>query len=350
MARPLRVEYEGAIYHVTVRGNGRRAIFLDDRDRRRFLVRLSDCLEAHTVRLYLFCLMSNHVHLMLETPAGNLSGFMHRLQTAYSVYFNRRHGRSGHLTQGRYGARVVRGEEYLLRLSRYIHLNPVFVRGAKQLPVRERIARLRKYPWSSYRSYIGRAAPPAFVEHAPMLAMVDAAATLGESAASGQGGQAERRRTYRRFVESAIAKTDEDLRRVMAASPLAIGSESFVQWVRQMHEKLLGRHGRAEDVALRRRSRRLPVERVLAIVCGRLGVDRAEVRRRQRGSLLRPIAAKMLCQYAGLTQRQAADLLGLSTGAAVSMQLKSLAAAAAAQGKLPRQLTAIEEAIEGEIN
>jgi len=72
MARPLRVEYEGAIYHVTIRGNDRRNIFLDDRDRQRFLDRLADCVEAHDIRLYMFCLMTNHVHLMLETPAGNL--------------------------------------------------------------------------------------------------------------------------------------------------------------------------------------------------------------------------------------------------------------------------------------
>ena len=103
MARPLRVEYEGAIYHVTARGNDRRSIFRDDRDRQRFCDRLGDCVEAHEVRLYMFCLMANHIHLMLETPAGNLSQFMHRLQTAYSVYFNRRHQRSGHLFQGSIG-------------------------------------------------------------------------------------------------------------------------------------------------------------------------------------------------------------------------------------------------------
>ena len=296
-------------------------IFRDDRDRRRLLDRLADCVEAHQVRLYMFCLMTNHVHLMLETPGGNLSEFMHRLQTAYSVYFNRRHGRSGHLFQGRYGARVVGGDEYILRLSRYIHLNPVFTRAARKLPLRERIDMLRRYRWSSYRSYVGRAGRLGFVDYAPMLAMTQAPA------------KAKRPGEYRTFVEAGVAESDRELERMLAISPLAIGSEKFVRWVRGMHDTLSGKGRRTEDVTLRRRSRRLAAERVIEIVCGQLGVGREEVPRRQRDSLLRPIVAKMLCRYSGLTQRQAGEFLNLSTGAAVSIQLKTLAAAAPSKGK-----------------
>jgi hypothetical protein len=285
----------------------------------------------------MFCLMGNHFHLMLETPAGNLSEFMHRLQTAYSVYFNRRHQRSGHLFQGRYHARVVRGEGYILRLSRYIHLNPIFTRAAKKLPLRERIDMLRRYRWSSYRSYIGRVAPLDFVDYAPMLAMTKAAT------------KAKRPGEYRKFVEAAIAKSDRDLGRILQASPLAIGSEEFMHWVRGVHDKLSGRRRRTEDVTLRRRSRRLAAERVIEIVCSQLGADRQEVPKQRKGSLLRPIIARMLCRYSGLTQRQAGELLDLSTGAAVSMQLKALASAADAKGQLRRQMTAIEKAIGEEI-
>ena len=338
MARPLRVKYEGAIYHVTVRGNDRRNIFRDDRGRQRFCDRLADCVEAHEVRLYMFCLMTNHVHLMLETPAGNLSEFMHRLQTAYSVYFNRRHQRSGHLFQGRYGARVVRGDGYILRLSRYIHLNPVFTTAAKKLPLRERIDMLRRYRWSSYRSYIGRSARVDFVDYAPMLAMTQAPT------------KAKRPGEYRKFVEAGIAKSDRDLERILAMSPLAIGSEKFMHWVRGMHDKLSGRRRRTEDVTLRRRPRRLAAERVIEIVCGQLGAEREKVGLRQRDSLLRPIVAKMLCRYSGLTQRQAGEFLNLSTGAAVSIQLKTLATATATNRKVRKQLAAIDQTICAEIN
>lgn len=155
MARPQRIEYEGAVYHVTARGNERRAIFRDDADRERFLRILSESVERYEVRLYLFCLMTNHLHLVVETPRANLGQFMHRLQTAYTVYFNRRHTRCGHLMQGRYQARLVEKDAYILRLSRYVHLNPVFTAAARRRPLRERITMLRRYHWSSYCSYIG---------------------------------------------------------------------------------------------------------------------------------------------------------------------------------------------------
>ena len=121
MARLLRIQYQGAIYHISARGNERRLIFRDDRDRERFLKKLMEAGEIHQARVYLVCLMPNHFHLLLETPAGNLSELMGRLLSGYAIYFNLRHGRVGHLTQGRYKAQVVEGNEYLLKLSRYIH-------------------------------------------------------------------------------------------------------------------------------------------------------------------------------------------------------------------------------------
>ena len=108
MGRKRRVEYEGAIYHVTQRGAGRGLIFMDDADRRRFMENLDWAVGQDGIRLYLYCLMPNHLHLLVETPQGNLSRFMHRLQTAYTLYFNLRHDRTGHLVQGRYGAVLVK--------------------------------------------------------------------------------------------------------------------------------------------------------------------------------------------------------------------------------------------------
>ena len=183
MARKLRVQFEGAIYHVTIRGVERRRIFDDDADRERFLMRLGDAVEEYGVRLYLFACMRNHAHLLCETPQANLSAFMHKLQTAYTVYYNLRHRRSGHLMQGRFGAEPVAGDDptsprlrragYLLKLSRYIHLNPVFVRGIKNLPMKDRLQHLRAYRWSSYRGYAGLEHPYAFVAEAPILRLTE---------------------------------------------------------------------------------------------------------------------------------------------------------------------------------
>src|ERR1041385_5657978 len=149
MARLLRIEFSGAIYHVTVRGNERRIIFKDDKDREHFLNVLARTQELHRPRVYLVCLMPNHFHLLLETPAGNLSALMARLLPGYAVYFNRRHHRVGRLTQGRYKAQLVEGNDYLIKLSRYIHLNPVCGKRWTGVSVSERRDQLRGYRWST---------------------------------------------------------------------------------------------------------------------------------------------------------------------------------------------------------
>ena len=226
MARPQRIEYEGAVYHVTARGNERRALFGDDGDRERFLRVLDESVASFEIRLYLFCLMGNHLHLVLETPRGNLSRFMHRLQTAYTVYFNHRHQRHGHLLQGRYGACLVERDGYLLRLSRYVHLNPVFTKVLRSRPVGERRVFLRQYPWSSYRSYIGKDRRLAWVDYAPILAAVAAAGS--QSAA-----------TYRRFVEAGMEQIDAGFLEEEKASRLCLGSERFRARIRALYENRL---------------------------------------------------------------------------------------------------------------
>ena len=145
MARPVRIEYAGAVYHVICRGNNRQAVFRDDQDRRRYLEKLSLYLEERNVDLLAYCLLSNHVHLLLETPEGNLSKMMQPLQTSYTVYFNKRHRRSGHVFEQRYKALLVDKDNYLLEVSRYIHLNPVAARI---------VERPQDYGWSSYGSYL----------------------------------------------------------------------------------------------------------------------------------------------------------------------------------------------------
>jgi putative transposase len=325
MARPQRIEYEGAVYHVTARGNERRPIFLDDDDRGRFLRVLSESVEHFEVRLYLFCLMTNHLHLVVETPRGNLSRFMHRLQTAYTVYFNHRHKRCGHLMQGRYKASLVERDPYLLRLSRYVHLNPVFTKALRSRPIRERIALLRQYPWSSYRSYIGKERRLEFVDYGPVL----------ETVSSG------RRDVYRRFVEAGIVQIDAAFLEEARASYLCLGTEHFRAKVRAMYEGMLHGKSRTEDVAFRRTAARVPADRILQIVGESRGVDRASLLRHRRDSLDRAIASRMLCDFGGLTQRQAADVLGLRSGAAVSAQLQKLPEQLDADPRLRKQVEAI---------
>lgn len=146
MSRPLRIEFAGALYHVTSRGDGQEDIYHDDNDRESFLEVLSDVCDRFNWSVHAYCLMSNHYHLLLETPDANLSQGMRQLNGVFTQRFNRYHKRVGHVFQGRYKSILVEKEAYLLELARYIVLNPVraqMVRSAKD------------WPWSSYRATAG---------------------------------------------------------------------------------------------------------------------------------------------------------------------------------------------------
>ncbi|MBL9137558.1 MAG: transposase [Verrucomicrobiales bacterium] len=180
MARPLRVEFPGARHHVTARGNERRNIFRDDRDRRHFVELLAELPDRFGLRVVAWVLMDNHYHLLVETPEGPLSRPCQWLNVAYSVWFNRRHERSGHLFQGRFKSVVV-DESKWLEVARYIHLNPVRVaalglgkqdrhrqstaaaRDPGATLVGKRLVCLRQYRWSSYRAYAGLVSMPAWI-------------------------------------------------------------------------------------------------------------------------------------------------------------------------------------------
>lgn len=125
MARPLRAEYPGAIYHITSRGNARQPIFEDDEDRKAFQVLLESLVSRYNWLCHAYCLMDNHYHLLVETPDGNLSEGMRQLNGIYTQSFNGRHGRVGHVFQGRFKAILVGRENYLLELCRYVVLNPI---------------------------------------------------------------------------------------------------------------------------------------------------------------------------------------------------------------------------------
>ncbi len=148
MARPLRIKYEGALYHVTARGNERKKIYFSETDYNKFLEYTAEAEKKYGILLHCYALMPNHYHLLIETPGTNISQAMHYINGSYTTYINIKNKRSGHLFQGRYKAIVVDKDSYLLELSRYIHLNPVRA-GMVKMP--------QDYPYSSYRAYtLGR--------------------------------------------------------------------------------------------------------------------------------------------------------------------------------------------------
>lgn len=178
MSRPLRIEFAGALYHVMARGDARAAIFLDEGDRRAFCAGLARACERFEWRLWAYCLMDNHYHLLVETLQPTLSRGMREVNGVYTQAFNRRHGRVGHVLQGRYKAVLVDKDSYLLELSRYIVLNPVRARLCQAAD---------DWPWSSYRAVMGKAAAT------EMLAVTETLALFSEDRGAA-------RRAYARFV------------------------------------------------------------------------------------------------------------------------------------------------------
>lgn len=327
MARQLRVEFKGAIYHATARMLGdapapgsfggtswplQNRLFRDDADRERFLECLAERVEQFNIRLYVFALMANHLHLVFETPAGNCSRFMQALLTAYTVYFNLRHHRHGHLFDGRYKAKLVEGDEYLLTLSRYVHLNPVQVGVLAKKPAAERKRYLRAYLWSSYPSYIGKVKALDFMEYEPILMEVSA----NRRACAGY---------YRKFVEAGCSVGDERLQAALQASPHCIGDETFCAWVDGIYQKRVAGSRRLEDVRFRNIRKTLGKAAVLSVLTKVFKIPEVLFRRRRRNSVMRGVAARFLCKYAGLTQREVAEELEMGSGAAVSHQMRKVA-------------------------
>ncbi len=340
MARHLRVEFPGAIYHVTCRMVGdwkteKTFLFKDDADHERFLDRLSSRVEQFNIRLYLFVCMTNHFHLVFETPEANCSKFMQSLSTAYTVYYNLRHGRHGHLFDGRYKAKLVDGDDYLLSLSRYVHLNPIQVASQKRKPIEERIKILRAHRWSSYPSYIGKRRALDFVEYGPLLAEMN-------------GREREWPKHYREFVETGLAESDEEFKAALKLSPRSIGSVGFRAWIDELYQKRLETHARPEDVSFRKITEPLPPGSVLAILGDVFQVDVSEFSRRRHNSPLRAVASRVLLRYAGLSQRDVADLLGIGSGSAVCNQLRRLPDRLSGDRVLRRRLKEAQARLEEE--
>lgn len=182
MARPLRIEFEGAVYHITSRGNAGHAIFLDDSDRLHLLDVLLEVVERFAWICHAYCLMSNHYHLLIETPRANISRGMRHLNGIYTQSFNKQHKRTGHVFQGRFKAILVEKESHLLEVARYVVLNPVRGKMAKHPG---------QWAWSSYRATAGEIASPAFLSTGWLLKQFDQ--------------QPKRARvSYQRFVDAGV--------------------------------------------------------------------------------------------------------------------------------------------------
>ena len=241
MTRALRLEYSGALYHVTSRGDRREDIYDDDVDRSMFLALLNDVCESYNWDCHGYCLMSNHYHLLIETPEPNLSAGMRQLNGVYSQKYNYRHNKVGHVFQGRYVSILVEKESYLLELTRYIVLNPV--RAGM-------VVQASDWPWSSYRAVIGKVVAPDWLN--------------GDWILSCFGSN--KRKSIKRYILFVLEGVAKESPLANVKNQIFLGSEKFVE----NGLKLIEVHKDLSEVPrIQKRNPRLSLETYAEISCSR---------------------------------------------------------------------------------
>ena len=282
MARQLRIEYEGAFYHITSRGNERKAIFHGKTDYERFKSYLKEAQERYGYVVHCYVLMTNHYHLIIETPQGNMSQVMHYVNASYTNYLNKKRQRSGHLFQGRYKAILIDHTSYLLELSRYVHLNPVRA---------HLVERPEEYAYSSYQTYIS--------EQREDLVSPD---LILETISRNHKG---RTRRYRTFVESALGREQENPFKDVYGGVI-LGSAQFIKRVLGGLKEAVWEQ---EDIAQRRELlRALRGDDMRGAMADYYKISRDELQR--DGNHHRDIAIYLMKRYAGFTNRQLGGVFG----------------------------------------
>ena len=290
MARPLRIEYNGAFYHVTSRGNERKRIFYAKSDYEKFKSNLEEAQEKYGFLLHCYVLMTNHYHLTIETPNGNLSKVMHYINASYTNYINRKRRRSGHLFQGRYRAILVDQEAYLLELSRYLHLNPVRA---------NLVAKPEDYSYSSYRCYIS-GKKEEIISRDLILTMMSK-------------NYEDAPRCYKEFVEQGIGvKLESPLKNVCGG--VILGGQPFIKGaLSRLEETVL----QQEDISDRRQLQTaLRSEDVIGAISDYFQVARDALF--ENNDEYRNLAIYLMKRYTGMTNRQIGRLFGQVSYSAVA--------------------------------
>ncbi len=322
MARPLRIEYAGAIYHVMSRGNARQAIFRDDADRQKLRDDLEDTVVRCGWELFAFVFMPNHFHLFFRTPRPNLSRGMQRLLSTYGNQYAKRHRRPGHLFQGRFKGELIEDESYFWTVSRYIHLNPV--RGKRPL-----VSHPRDWPWSSYLGYADKRKRLSFVAYDILL----------EAWQGGSGGS-NPAAAYRRYVEQGL-KTPPENPFKKGAHGWLLGGHGFVDRIRtEMKSPRF-----ADEVPRARPLGSVDVESVFAAVTRHDEVDPKILSIRGDGHLARAAAAWLARRLTTATLRELSVPLGLGRPESVSNLTRRIDRDLAKNPKLQKELRLIESRI-----
>ncbi len=290
MARPLRIEFSDALYHVTCRGNEQRAIFRSDRDRKAFLGFLAEAVQRFGWSVTAWVLMTNHFHLVVQTPQPNLSKGMHWFNSAFVGWFNRVHKRSGHLYQGRFKALLIEKEAYFAEVLRYVVLNPVRA---------HMVERPENYKWSSYRATAGLDAAPDWLDLASVLPLFHQ---------ERESAQAD----YREFV---CAKIDgEDCLWDKLTNRIFLGTET---WTKEMRKIVETKPRSTDHPRAQRAVGRPKMHAIVEAVAKAAGTNAVSIRD-TRGSVLRRLTAWIAWHEGLITLRSIAAGLRLRSEGHIS--------------------------------
>ena len=297
MARPLRLEFEGAFYHVTARGNERKNIYTGETDYQKFLTYVKEAQKKYGMVVHAYVLMTNHYHLLLETPEANLSRAMHHINSSYTTYINVKQKRCGHLFQGRYKSILIERDSYLTELSRYIHLNPVRA-GLVDRP--------EAYQYSSYLAYTTSKGD--YIANSDLV--------LGALSAD----KKEARAKYKTFVEAAIGKEMESPVR-NSYGGIMLGKERFIkETLKRIKKDYLSKGEVAQRKALRNI---YGMDEILDHVAAKYKATTAEILK-GKPALAKKTAIYLIRKNSGLSNREVGTRFGGLSYSAVAKICKRL--------------------------
>ncbi|MHA1510054.1 MAG: transposase [Promethearchaeota archaeon] len=321
MARPLRIEYPGAHYHVMNRGNAQEDIFKSERDRTKFLEYLERAVERFSIRIHTYCLMTNHYHLLIETPEPNLSAAIQWINVSYASYFNIKRKRSGHLFQGRFKSILIEADEYLTHLSRYIHLNPLRAKMVKAV---------HEYRWSSYPAFIEDVKPPKWLELNWIL--------------SGFGKKKKAAcQKYKEFVEGVDFRNLEDPGRFVSGG-FILGDAEFVKWVKK---KFISRMDDNKEIPqLKILKPRISPEMIVNTLCEEFKCSDHDILTKGRKiNRARDIAVYLAKDNCGMKIKDIGTYFGNATGASITMTYNRFHGKLLKNRRLKGQVNRIENRI-----
>ncbi len=325
MARPLRIQFPGACYHLACRGIERRTIFGDDEDRSKFLSYLWDSANIYHVNVLAYALMPNHFHLLVQTRKSNCSEFMRHFNIRYTGWFNWRHRRCGNLYQGRYKAILVDADKYLLEVSRYLHLNPVRSGLWASRSWAERWRQALVYGWSSLRGYVGIRKLMTPVDHEKILSMV--------------GG----RSAYREFVIDGLRgglgnPFDKVTHRII------LGDEEFLCRIKgYLNEGSTREQAEYRDITCPT----LEPQELLGILAREYGIDEETLKSRGMNGVVRGMVAELLYRYSDITQQEIGQMLGGIDYMSVSQLRRRLQETSARSPAIRKRFAILERCLKG---